>query len=99
MKTFAMVASVLAFTLLLALGSIVTSRVHPAGVAFAQEATAAPTGAAQPVVTTQQAEQDDNDFPWGILGLLGLAGLAGLRRQPEPVRQQSVRQEPARGAS
>ena len=28
---------------------------------------------------------DDNDFPWGLLGLLGLAGLLG-RRKVETVR-------------
>lgn len=30
------------------------------------------------------ATQDDNDeFPWGLLGLLGLAGLVGLKRKDE----------------
>lgn len=24
--------------------------------------------------------EDDNDFPWGLLGLLGLAGLLGRRK-------------------
>jgi MYXO-CTERM domain-containing protein len=33
--------------------------------------------------TQPQAENDDNDFPWGLLGLLGLGGLAGLRRREE----------------
>ena len=26
-------------------------------------------------------EEDDDDFPWGLLGLLGLAGLLGLKRR------------------
>lgn len=25
-------------------------------------------------------EDDDNDFPWGLLGLIGLAGLLGRKR-------------------
>jgi LPXTG-motif cell wall-anchored protein len=25
--------------------------------------------------------EDDNDFPWGLLGLLGLAGLLGRKRK------------------
>jgi len=30
-------------------------------------------------------EDDDNDFPWGLLGLLGLAGLLGLRKKEPDV--------------
>jgi MYXO-CTERM domain-containing protein len=26
-------------------------------------------------------ENNDDDFPWGLLGLLGLAGLLGLKRR------------------
>ena len=34
--------------------------------------------------TTYAVEQDDDDFPWGLLGLAGLAGLLGLkRREPD----------------
>jgi MYXO-CTERM domain-containing protein len=29
--------------------------------------------------------QDDDDFPWGLLGLLGLAGLAGLKRRERDI--------------
>ena len=29
---------------------------------------------------TTSSEQNDDGFPWGLLGLLGLAGLAGLNR-------------------
>ena len=28
-----------------------------------------------------QREEDDRDFPWGLLGLLGLAGLLGLKKR------------------
>ena len=28
---------------------------------------------------TGDRDQDDDDFPWGLLGLLGLAGLLGLK--------------------
>ena len=31
--------------------------------------------------TTAQTREDDDDFPWGLLGLLGLAGLLGLKRR------------------
>lgn len=40
--------------------------------------------------TTIDTTQDDNDFPWGLLGLLGLAGLAGLTRRDPPQRVQAV---------
>jgi MYXO-CTERM domain-containing protein len=54
---------------------------------YAQEAS--PSGQASPVAQASPVvqENDDNDFPWGLLGLLGLGGLAGLRRRPEPVRE------------
>ena len=52
-------------------------------VAFAQDGTAV----AEPQTTTQPVENDDDGFPWGLLGLLGLGGLAGLRRQEQPVRR------------
>ena len=32
-----------------------------------------------------QQQEEDNDFPWGLLGLLGLAGLAGLRRRDNDI--------------
>lgn len=34
-------------------------------------------------VTTTRTE-DDDDFPWGLLGLLGLAGLMGRKRRDAP---------------
>ena len=30
-------------------------------------------------------DDDDDDFPWGLLGLLGLAGLLGLRRHDRDI--------------
>jgi MYXO-CTERM domain-containing protein len=48
-------------------------------VTFAQEGTTVPPDA----TTTQPVQNNDDGFPWGLLGLLGLGGLAGLRRQPE----------------
>ncbi|MCU0552690.1 MAG: hypothetical protein MUC48_25455 [Leptolyngbya sp. Prado105] len=40
------------------------------------QTTAQTTTATTPVVATY--EDDNNGFPWGLLGLLGLIGLAGL---------------------
>jgi hypothetical protein len=44
---------------------------------------------AQPA-DTQPARQNNNGFPWGLLGLAGLAGLAGLRRQEQPQRIETI---------
>lgn len=35
---------------------------------------------------TTAHQDDDDDFPWGLLGLLGLAGLIGLKRRDDDVR-------------
>ena len=35
--------------------------------------------------TVNRADDDDGDFPWGLLGLLGLAGLAGLKRNDRDI--------------
>ena len=32
------------------------------------------------VTTVPMSDDDDEDFPWGLLGLLGLAGLLGRKR-------------------
>jgi MYXO-CTERM domain-containing protein len=32
-----------------------------------------------------QTREEDDDFPWGLLGLLGLAGLLGLRRKERDI--------------
>ena len=50
--------------------------------AAAPAATATPP--ADTTVTPYQQEEDDG-FPWGLLGLLGLAGLLGLRRRDDHV--------------
>ena len=39
--------------------------------------------AADPAMTTSAPAEDDDDFPWGLLGLLGLAGLLGLKRRDD----------------
>lgn len=33
-----------------------------------------------PMMNTVEEEEEDSDFPWGLLGLLGLAGLLGMKR-------------------
>ena len=38
---------------------------------------------------TAQPAEDEDEFPWGLLGLLGLAGLLGLKRREDPVRVDS----------
>ncbi len=30
-------------------------------------------------------EEEDDDFPWGLLGLLGLAGLLGLKKRERDI--------------
>ena len=36
------------------------------------------------VVEDENVErEDDNDFPWGLLGLLGLAGLLGRKKRDD----------------
>lgn len=89
----------LAIALLIAVGSFTVSESRPTTVAFAQDATAVPTTAAQTTVqSTQPVERENNGFPWGLLGLLGLAGLAGLRPRPEPARHEPV-QSTSQGTS
>lgn len=64
--------------------------VAAAVLAFAPAATLA-QNAADPTydgtTNTQYApvEDDDDDFPWGLLGLLGLAGLLGLKRKDNDI--------------
>lgn len=60
--------------------------------AAADTTAAAPTAmdpaAAPPLTETATAaevEEDDADFPWGLLGLLGLAGLLGLKKRDDDV--------------
>lgn len=37
--------------------------------------------ATDPMTMNTTEQEDDDDFPWGLLGLLGLAGLLGLKRR------------------
>lgn len=90
MKHVAWFGGALALALLLTFAGSLSGGASLATVASAQEATVVPTVSAQePAVQPAQPVEDTNDFPWGLLGLLGLAGLAGLRRQPDPVRQET----------
>ncbi len=47
-------------------------------VAFAQEGAVTAEPQTQ---TAQPADNNDDGFPWGLLGLLGLGGLAGFNRR------------------
>ncbi len=91
MKNAVRYSTVLVFALLVVFGASVVGGGAFSSVAWAQEATGVPTVGTQDPVQPAQPVEDNNNFPWGLLGLLGLAGLAGLRRQPEPVRQDSGR--------
>lgn len=46
--------------------------------------TALSAQATDPVLVEEPREEDD-EFPWGLLGLLGLAGLLGLKRRDDHV--------------
>lgn len=83
MKNLGTYTVALMFALLLAFGGSTSLGAFTPSIAFAQEATPVQDGTTQ----QQQPVEEDNDFPWGLLGLLGLAGLAGLRRRPEPVQR------------
>ena len=48
-------------------------------------------GATADPYATPAPQDDDDDFPWGLLGLLGLAGLLGLKRRD---RDDDVRRTP-----
>lgn len=66
---------------------------------FAALIAAAGLAAATPSISSAQAtgnaadstymaapvQEDDDDFPWGLLGLLGLAGLLGRKRSDDHV--------------
>jgi MYXO-CTERM domain-containing protein len=48
------------------------------------------TSTASPYDSTTNAQyapvqEEDDDFPWGLLGLLGLAGLLGLKRKDNDI--------------
>jgi MYXO-CTERM domain-containing protein len=69
------------------------------GSALAQESTPGTnTGTTGNTTTAGQTQNNNNDdgFPWGLLGLLGLGGLAGLTRREEPRRVEVDRTTNAR---
>lgn len=43
--------------------------------------------------TVQPERDDDDDFPWGLLGLAGLAGLLGRKRDDHHVNTQAGRRD------
>ena len=43
--------------------------------------------------TVQPEREEDNDFPWGLLGLAGLAGLLGRKRDDRHVNSQAGRRD------
>ena len=43
--------------------------------------------ATDPAMTEPAPAEDDDDFPWGLLGLLGLAGLMGRKRRDDDVHR------------
>ena len=48
--------------------------------------------AADPMLNATDEDDDgDGDFPWGLLGLLGLAGLLGMKRRDDDVRIDTTR--------
>lgn len=48
------------------------------GAAYAQDNNSIDTSYGNP-----QPQEDDDDFPWGLLGLLGLAGLIPRKKAPD----------------
>lgn len=48
------------------------------------------------VTTTVHTEEEDNEFPWGLLGLLGLLGLIPRRRKDVHVHDVHTRPVPPR---
>lgn len=89
MKKVVLYTTASAIALFIAFGGFAAGN-RPSNVAFAQDGTAVATVTTQNSVPVQTTQENDNGFPWGLLGLAGLAGLAGLRRQPEPVRRETV---------
>jgi MYXO-CTERM domain-containing protein len=53
--------------------------------ALAQNDTATTTTTADPTYAQPVQQEDDDDFPWGLLGLLGLAGLLGLKKRERDI--------------
>jgi hypothetical protein len=54
----------------------------PAAALAQNDATA---GTADTTTYAAPVQDDDDDFPWGLLGLLGLAGLLGLKKKERDI--------------
>ena len=66
---------------ILAAAALATSAPAFAQATATDAATTTDATTAMPVETaTVPAEEEDHDFPWGLLGLIGLAGLFGRKR-------------------
>ena len=52
------------------------------------------TGTDTGYTATTQEREDDDGFPWGLLGLLGLAGLLGLKRKERDIHVDARRNNP-----
>ena len=52
----------------------------------AAPALAQDTGTTGDPYAAAPAQEEDNDFPWGLLGLLGLAGLMGRKKDNDTRR-------------
>lgn len=77
---------ILALALLVSVGS-------PA--AFAQSTTPGTTSGTTSGTSAQQTNNNNDDgFPWGLLGLAGLAGLAGLKPKEQTSRVERVERSP-----
>ena len=68
----------------------ISSFKHVAGLAIALAAISPAAALAQPLENSAAeygvpVEDDDNDFPWGLLGLLGLAGLLGRKHKERDI--------------
>jgi MYXO-CTERM domain-containing protein len=62
----------------------------PAAPAAMDPAAPAATDPTLAATTPADVEEDDADFPWGLLGLLGLAGLLGLKRRDDDDRTRTT---------
>lgn len=55
------------------------------GAAMLVPAAASATAPVADTAVPYEREDDDADFPWGLLGLIGLAGLLGRKRDHDHV--------------
>jgi MYXO-CTERM domain-containing protein len=52
-------------------------------IALGTAAPAVAQAATGPATTYPATQENEDEFPWGLLGLLGLAGLLGLKRRDD----------------